>query len=75
MRCSTNIDLLGTSQKLMVQVRVVNIPAKEENNSLTIADLVPGQNYEFKVQFNNIMHLISIIIIVLCDLNIVAGQD
>ena len=55
----------------MVQVRVVNIPAKEENNSVTIADLVPGQNYEFKVQFN--MHLI--LIIVLCDLNIVAGQD
>ena len=71
MCCSTNIDLLGTSQKFMVQVRVVNIPAKEENNSVTIADLVPGQNYELKVQFN--MHLISII--VLCDLNIVAGQD
>ena len=47
--CSMYIYLLGTSQKIMVQVRVVNIPAKEENNSLTIADLVPGQNYEFKV--------------------------
>jgi receptor-type tyrosine-protein phosphatase Q len=41
------ITLTETQKK---QVRVVNIPAKEENNSLTIADLVPGQNYEFKLR-------------------------
>ena len=30
----------------------VSVPAKENNNNLTIVDLVPGLNYEIKVHLN-----------------------
>ena len=30
----------------------VSVPAKENNNYLTIVDLVPGLNYEIKVHLN-----------------------